>query len=98
MGLYVEVMCDIRREGQNPKDILRPICWSDENASPQGPTIAEARKDARNQKWIIGPGARAICPGCALALKGEGTPQAAPLDNRLIVGYKIDLHNEDTRT
>lgn len=68
MGLYVEVMCDVRKMGADPDRPLRALCWSDENDNPQGRSVVEARTEARKQGWKIGPRSAAICPGC---LNGE---------------------------
>lgn len=67
MGLYVEVMCDLRKAGSDPKDPLRPLCWSDGNDNPQGGSVRDARFEARRQGWKLGRGRAAVCPGCANA-------------------------------
>lgn len=67
MGLYVEVMCDERKEW--PRDgrfySLSLRCHSDNADNPQGPTVAIAREEARKAKWII-RGRYACCPGCQM--------------------------------
>lgn len=64
MGLYVEMMCDARKQGHKPGNILVHLCISDRNDNPQGCTAGEARAEARRQGWKVGPGNAAICPGC----------------------------------
>ncbi len=63
MGLYVEVMCDLRADA--PTSDFRHFCWSDRNENPQGPTPAAARAEARRQGWKLGRGRAAVCPNCA---------------------------------
>lgn len=75
MGLYVEVMCDARSEGRDPNNILRAICHSNEGENPQGYSVADARKEARRLRWKVGPGRRAVCPGC-LASPPTPSPEA----------------------
>ena len=64
MGLYVEVMCDVRREGSDPKDMLSAFCWSDNNNNPQGPTVKDAKAEAKARGWLVGPRRKAVCPNC----------------------------------
>lgn len=77
MGLYVEVMCDLKLSGSKPGNILVHKCISDRGDNPQGYSVASARKDARAQGWKVGPGNKAVCPGClgtevsALIERGE---------------------------
>jgi len=74
MSLYVEVHCDVRKSGHAPGDVLRFLCWSHGNDNPQGGDRSSALSAARAQGWKIGPGNRAVCPGClspAPALRGE---------------------------
>jgi hypothetical protein len=63
MGLYVEVMCDVRADASTPD--FRHFCWSDRNDNPQGGTPKEARAEARRQGWKLGRGRAAVCPNCA---------------------------------
>lgn len=66
MGLYVEVMCDLRIAGTDPKNILRSLCWSDDNSNPQGRSVGEARAEAKRQGWKLTGRQGAVCPGCAI--------------------------------
>lgn len=63
MGLYVEVMCDERKEWPEGSHRLNHRCYSDRNDNPQGHTVAEARKAARKQQWLV-RGSYTVCPGC----------------------------------
>jgi hypothetical protein len=72
MGLYVEVMCDERKEwpaGYNSRSVLHR-CHSHNNDNPQGPSIAAARSEAKAAGWLI-KGRRSVCPGCLEILPGE---------------------------
>jgi hypothetical protein len=71
MGLYCEVMCDLRISGTDPRQPLNPLCWSDANNNPQGPNPAAARSAARDEGWTLGRGRKAICPGCAAHTKAQ---------------------------
>ncbi|MBN9434042.1 MAG: hypothetical protein J0I45_16545 [Bosea sp.] len=71
MRLYVEVMCDLRLDGSDPKAPLHFSCITNAGDNPQGRTVSEARKAARKAGWRIGPKHKAICPGC-LAKQGDG--------------------------
>jgi len=64
MGLYVEVMCDLRLSGSDLKNPLLHRCHSDRNDNPQGVSASDARAQARKAGWLVGPGNKAICPGC----------------------------------
>lgn len=66
MGLFVEVMCDERKDWPNDGRFysLYNRCWTNRNDNPNGRTVQEARKEARRQKWII-KGKYACCPACA---------------------------------
>ena len=71
MGLYVEVMCDERKEwpaGTVGKLLHR--CHSHNNDNPQGPSVASAREAAKLAGWLI-KGRRSVCPGCRQILPGE---------------------------
>lgn len=52
------------REGNHPGDNLRALCWTSGGDNASGYTVAQARKEARRQGWKLGPGNRAVCPGC----------------------------------
>lgn len=67
MGLFVELMCDLRLEGRAPGNCLIARCWSDRNDNPQGGTPGQARAEGRRQGWKVGPGNKAVCPGCRSA-------------------------------
>lgn len=67
MGLYVEVHCDVRKDGYvkvGPNNSNSYRCWSARSDNAQGRTVAEARSEARKQGWKVGPGNSAVCPGC----------------------------------
>lgn len=66
MGLYVEVMCDVRLDTGYWQD--RPpynyvTCHSAANNNPQGTTVASARKAAKKAGWLV-QGSRTVCPYC----------------------------------
>jgi len=63
VGLYVEVMCDRRKDGMASNG-LSHLCWSNRNDNPQGPNIKAAKSEARSQGWKLGVRHKAICPGC----------------------------------
>lgn len=64
MALYVEIHCDVMKEGRDPRDILKALCWSHSNNNPQGHSAASTRKQAKREGWKVGPGNYAVCPGC----------------------------------
>lgn len=64
MGLYVEVMCDERKEWPaGTKGKLLHRCYSNNNDNPQGPSIPAARAAAKREGWLV-KGTRTVCPGC----------------------------------
>jgi hypothetical protein len=66
MGLYVEVMCDERKDWPDTPEYAGKInhrCWSNANNNPQGRTAKGARDAAREGGWLI-KGNYACCPGC----------------------------------
>lgn len=77
MGLYVEVMCDIKKGGIDPIHPTLHRCHSLRSDNPQGPSIAAARHAAREAKWKIGPGKKAICPGCLTTAIRAATKEGA---------------------
>ncbi len=64
MGYYVEVHCDVRRAGRDPKHQLSAFCWTDRNDNPQGWSIAAARAAAKRAGWKINRNGDAACPNC----------------------------------
>ncbi len=65
MGLYVEVMCDLRLPWPDGwRGHLVNHCYSDRNNNPQGRTPAEARKTARKQGWLVEASGYCVCPNC----------------------------------
>ena len=66
MGLYVEVMCDVRLDTgywQDTPPYGYVACHSATNDNPQGGSIAEARKAARKGGWLV-QGGKTVCPYC----------------------------------
>lgn len=73
MSVWLEIHCDVRLPGSNPKDINRPRCWTDENLNPSGHTtnqqasvLAALRSIGERAKrggWEQ-RGGQWICPGC----------------------------------
>jgi len=63
MSLYVEVHCDVMKEGHDPDYILLARCWSHRGDNPQGGSQSSAYAAARRSGWLIST-RRAICPGC----------------------------------
>jgi hypothetical protein len=79
MGLYVEVMCDRRLPWPNgERGHIINRCYSDRNDNPQGHTVAQARKAAKKQGWLIESGGYCVCPNCrkvpVQAISDEETP------------------------
>ncbi|RWK39292.1 hypothetical protein [Mesorhizobium sp.] len=77
MGLYVEIMCDERKNWPGTPEYAGKIehrCWSNRNDSAQGYSVAQARKEAKKQGWKI-IGRYACCPGCLKNLPGEGASE-----------------------
>lgn len=70
MGLYVEVMCDVRDETPLSVGSIHHRCESHENDNPQGHSIGEARRAARKAKWIV-IGNFTCCPNCAVTDAGK---------------------------
>jgi hypothetical protein len=73
MGLYVEVMCDVRKEWPKTAEYagkLRARCESYNSDNPQGHTVAEAKKAAKAAGWKVRGGVT-VCPGCLRVLPGE---------------------------
>ena len=73
MGLYVEMMCDVRKAWPRTdayRGKLENRCISDRSDNPQGHTIAEARREAKQQGWKLN-GDWACCPNCWKKLEGE---------------------------
>lgn len=70
MGLYVEVMCDVRDETPLHAGAIRHRCESHENNNPQGRSIRQARAEARKAGWKI-IGGWSCCPPCLDTEKGR---------------------------
>lgn len=77
MSTYVEVHCDVKKEGRDPASPLHSFCWSDRNDNPQGWSIADAKAEARIQGWKLTKGNRAACPNCRSKLEPFWYPQDA---------------------
>ena len=65
MSTYVEVHCDVKCEGRDPKCRHLTFCWTNRNANPQGWSAVDAKRAAREQGWVVAPGNVAACPNCA---------------------------------
>jgi len=65
VSLYVEIHCDVRRQGRDPVRRDLPFCFTDSNANPQGWTPKDAKAAARKGGWTIAPHDMAACPNCA---------------------------------
>lgn len=63
MGLYVEIMCDVMKEWQEGSGHIHMRCVSHRGDNPQGHTVAEARKQAKRQGWLVVKGYD-VCPNC----------------------------------
>lgn len=77
MGLYVEIMCDERKDWPKTPEYAGKIinrCWSNRNDNAQGYSVASARKDARENGWIL-KGRYACCPACGVSLPGDGASE-----------------------
>lgn len=69
MGYWVEVHCDVRKDGQSRTNILRMRCYSYMNDNPAmmlsrlsggGKLLANV---AKKQGWVRRKG-QWVCPGC----------------------------------
>jgi hypothetical protein len=73
MGLYVEVMCDERKEWPADGECrLYHRCLSHNNENPQGPTVAIARQEAKRTGWVIRR-EYACCPRCKVVMAGKNS-------------------------
>jgi hypothetical protein len=75
MGLYVEVMCDVRDETPLPGNALDHRCASHRSDNPQGHSIREARQSARKEGWKL-KGGWACCPDCLDTPAGRAALQS----------------------
>ncbi len=73
MGIWIEIHCDVRLEGNHPKNILRPRCLSAENTNPMGMSannqanVLRLMRDLGEEAKKIGwakVGGQWACPGC----------------------------------
>lgn len=67
MGLYVELMCDERKEWPNLPAFAGKLlhrCYSHNNDNPQGPNVAAAKAAGKAEGWIV-RGKYCCCPGCS---------------------------------
>lgn len=83
MSIWMEIHCDERQEGRDPKDILKPFCYSYE--APQIAQMSgnktdavqfclrDMRKEARKAGWRYSKGKWA-CPNCK-TVKTQETDQ-----------------------
>jgi hypothetical protein len=68
MSYWVEVHCDVRKDGQHPTNPCRPRCRTHENENPalMVPNLEQVslvRQRALDRGWVR-RGRRWVCPGC----------------------------------
>jgi hypothetical protein len=76
VSAYVEIHCDVRKEGRDPKEPASAFCWTHRNDNPQGGSIGAAKLEARRQGWKLTAGNRAVCPNCAGDVEPHWFPEA----------------------
>lgn len=69
MAYWLEIHCDVLKEGRNPNDPTRPLCRSHENENFSGwvRSINGLDSQAKRQGWKRFPDGKWSCPACIRA-------------------------------